>query len=109
MGTFRNLVAWQRSMELVDEVYMAVKTLPKSELYGLSPPQSRFRAISRRAEDAGGFGRNNSSCAMREVPRTSCRRRSKLPFDKVSWNRPLEPTWRNLQIASGAWSTRCYA
>jgi len=32
-------------MELVDEVYMAVKTLPKSELYGLSQ-QMRTAAVS---------------------------------------------------------------
>mgnify|MGYP000545357821 CR=1 FL=1 len=45
MGTYRNLLAWQRSMDLVDAVYSAVRTFPKSELYGLSH-QMRSASIS---------------------------------------------------------------
>ncbi len=34
--SYRDLLVWQRSMELVYEVYRLVKRLPKEELYALS-------------------------------------------------------------------------
>jgi four helix bundle protein len=45
MGTFRNLIAWRVAMDLVDQVYIAVRSFPKSELYGLSQ-QMRSAAVS---------------------------------------------------------------
>ena len=32
---FKNLVAWQKAMELVDEVYEVTKTFPREEMFGL--------------------------------------------------------------------------
>ena len=45
MGKFRNLTAWRVAMELVDQVYIAVRSFPKSEVYGLSQ-QMRSAAVS---------------------------------------------------------------
>jgi four helix bundle protein len=59
MGTFRNLVAWQVAMELVDAVYLAVRSFPKSELFGLGQ-QMRSAAVSipsNIAESRGRFSR----------------------------------------------------
>jgi len=45
MGTFENLIVWQKSMDLVEEVYSLVKSLPREENYGLSD-QMRRAAVS---------------------------------------------------------------
>lgn len=45
LTTYRELVVWQRAIELVKEIYMTTKFLPKDELYGLSS-QMRRAAIS---------------------------------------------------------------
>jgi len=34
-GYFRELVVWQKAMDLVEEVYLLTRLLPKDELYGL--------------------------------------------------------------------------
>ena len=33
---YKDLIVWQRSMELAEEVYRLVKKLPKEELFALS-------------------------------------------------------------------------
>lgn len=45
MGNFRNLTAWRVAMELVDQVFIVVRSFPKSELYGLGQ-QMRSAAVS---------------------------------------------------------------
>ena len=42
---YRDLIVWQKAMDLVDEVYSLVKHLPKEELYALSD-QMRRAAVS---------------------------------------------------------------
>jgi four helix bundle protein len=32
---YQDLIAWQKSMEFVEEIYRATATFPKEELYGL--------------------------------------------------------------------------
>ncbi len=39
--TYRDLIVWQRSMELVIEVYKLTEIFPKSELYGLTSQARR--------------------------------------------------------------------
>jgi len=39
--SFKELVVWRRSLELVKEVYRVTVKLPKSELYGLSSQMRR--------------------------------------------------------------------
>ena len=55
---YRDLVAWQRSMELAREVYKATEALPKTETYGLQS-QLRRAAVSVPSNIAEGHGRLN--------------------------------------------------
>ncbi len=43
--SFQKLLVWQRSMELVKDVYTITKTFPKEELYGITS-QIRRSAVS---------------------------------------------------------------
>lgn len=56
--TFRDLVAWQRSMTLVQAVYVATRTMPTSERFGLTD-QMRRAAISVPSNIAEGYGRES--------------------------------------------------
>ena len=56
--TFRDLSIWKKSMDLVDEVYIMVKKLPKEETYALSD-QIRRAAVSIPSNIAEGFKRNS--------------------------------------------------
>jgi four helix bundle protein len=42
---YSDLIAWQKSMDLVEEIYKLTRSFPKEELYGLSS-QLRRSAIS---------------------------------------------------------------
>ena len=55
---FRDLVVWQRAVDLVVDVYRATKAWPKEELYGLTN-QVRRAAVSIPANVAEGQGRNS--------------------------------------------------
>lgn len=52
----RDLIVWQKSMDLVTSVYRLTETFPKSELYGLTS-QIRRSAASIPANIAEGQGR----------------------------------------------------
>jgi four helix bundle protein len=54
--TFRDLMVWRKSMELVTRVYQATKTFPKEEIYGLTS-QVRRSAVSVPSNIAEGYGR----------------------------------------------------
>lgn len=58
-NSFRKLVVWQKSMELVTEVYRVVRLLPKEELYALSS-QMRRAAVSIPSNIAEGRARNSN-------------------------------------------------
>ena len=55
---YRDLIAWQRAMDLVEEVYEATKGFPREELYGLTS-QLRRAAVSIPSNIAEGQGRNS--------------------------------------------------
>ena len=58
MNGHRDLIAWQKAMELVTEVYRATRGYPKDELCGLVS-QLRRAAISVPSNIAEGYGRNS--------------------------------------------------
>src|SRR5580692_9874461 len=54
--SFRELVVWQRSMELAEVLYRLTSTFPKEEIYGLRA-QIRRSAVSVPSNIAEGQGR----------------------------------------------------
>lgn len=56
---FRDLVVWQKSMQLAVSVYDLTKQFPREELYGLTS-QMRRSAVSIPSNIAEGQGRANS-------------------------------------------------
>lgn len=57
MESYKELIVWQKSMDLVVEVYHLVKKLPKEEIYVLSD-QMRRSVVSIPSNIAEGHGRN---------------------------------------------------
>jgi four helix bundle protein len=55
-SSYRDLIAWQKAMDLVDSIYSLVLTFPKYELFGLSA-QMRSAATSIPINIAEGQGR----------------------------------------------------
>lgn len=58
MGTFRDLIAWQRAMQLVSAIYKETEKLPRHEIYGLSA-QIRRAAVSVPSNIAEGQARHS--------------------------------------------------
>ncbi len=56
MTNHKNLIVWQKSMELVTAIYVATKTFPKEELFGIVL-QMRRSAVSIPSNIAEGYGR----------------------------------------------------
>ena len=54
---YTELVAWQKAMDLVQDVYLATKTFPKEEKYGLTTQMQRA-AVSIPSNIAEGQGRS---------------------------------------------------
>src|SRR4051812_44925939 len=61
---YRDLVAWQKSMELVAEVYRATRGFPREELYGLTN-QVRRASASIPSNIAEGEGRGTNADFVR--------------------------------------------
>lgn len=55
---YRDLIAWQKAMDLVTEIYEATRRFPDTERYGLVS-QMRRAAVSIPSNIAEGFGRRN--------------------------------------------------
>jgi four helix bundle protein len=55
---YEDLIVWQKSMSLVEEVYKITKTFPKEELFGLVS-QMRRSAVSVPSNIAEGYGRTS--------------------------------------------------
>ena len=58
-GSYKELIVWQKAMDLVEETYFVVKRLPKEELYALSD-QMRRAAVSIPSNIAEGQVRNST-------------------------------------------------
>jgi len=62
MGTvqsYRQLIVWQKAMDMAADIYQATESLPKQELYGLTS-QLRRAATSVAANVAEGQGRRST-------------------------------------------------
>ena len=59
MKSHKNLVVWQKSIELVTDIYSLTKDYPKEELFGLSS-QMRRASISIPSNIAEGSARNHN-------------------------------------------------
>lgn len=57
---YKELVVWQKAMELVKEIYLLVKKLPKEETYALSD-QMRRAVVSIPSNIAEGYGRKSKA------------------------------------------------
>lgn len=56
--SYKQLIVWQRSMELVDEIYKLTKTFPSEEKFGLTS-QMRRCAVSIPSNIAEGYKRKS--------------------------------------------------
>lgn len=57
--SYRDLLVWQKSMDLVVKIYALLKKFPKTEEYGLSS-QLRRCSVSVPSNIAEGYGRNHT-------------------------------------------------
>ncbi|HBC86685.1 MAG TPA: four helix bundle protein [Lentisphaeria bacterium] len=64
MESFRDLIVWQRAMELVVKTYGKISALPKNEEYGLAY-QIRKAAVSIPSNIAEGYGRRSTGDYIR--------------------------------------------
>ena len=62
--SYRDLIAWQKAMDLVVSVYRETASLPQSEQYGLTA-QMRKSAVSVPSNVAEGWGRNATQDYLR--------------------------------------------
>ena len=58
VSSYRDLIVWQKAMDMTESLYRIVKKLPKEETYALGD-QMRRAAISIPSNIAEGFGRNS--------------------------------------------------
>jgi len=57
--SYRDLIVWQKAMDLVEDVYKRTKGFPREELYGLTS-QLRRAVVSVPSNIAEGQGRNST-------------------------------------------------
>lgn len=58
MQTHKDLIVWQKSIDLVVDIYKVTKSFPKEEVYGLSS-QIRRSVVSIPSKIAEGYGRHS--------------------------------------------------
>jgi four helix bundle protein len=63
---YQELIAWQKSMDLVEEVYKSSKDFPREEIYALTS-QIRRAAVSIPSNIAEGQGRMTTSDFLRHL------------------------------------------
>ncbi|MBI9017903.1 MAG: four helix bundle protein [Phycisphaerae bacterium] len=64
MNTYRDLIVWQKSMDMVKHIYHATKRFPEDERFGLTN-QIRRAAVSVPSNIAEGYGRNSTQDYVR--------------------------------------------
>jgi len=63
---YQELIAWQKSMDLVEQIYDASRTFPREEIYGLTS-QLRRAAVSIPSNIAEGQGRRTTADFVRHL------------------------------------------
>jgi four helix bundle protein len=63
---YQELIAWQKAMDLVEEVYKASQDFPREEIYGLTG-QIRRAAVSIASNIAEGQGRRTTADFLRHL------------------------------------------
>lgn len=63
---YQELIVWQRSMDLVEEIYRTTKAFPREELYALTS-QIRRAAVSIPSNIAEGQGRRTTADFLRHL------------------------------------------
>ncbi len=58
INSFKELIVWQKSIKLVNEIYSITKQFPKTETYGLSSQMQRA-AVAIPSNIAEGYRRNH--------------------------------------------------
>lgn len=64
LSNYRELIAWQKAMDLVVEIYRATQSFPREELYGLTN-RLRRAAVSIASNIAEGQGRGTPGDFLR--------------------------------------------
>ena len=69
---YQELIAWQKSMDLVEEVYKSSRDFPREEIYALTStrleePLFRFRQTSPRVKEEGQHLTSFVICRSRTV------------------------------------------
>jgi hypothetical protein len=88
---YRDLLVWQRAMELVKAIYSATATFPAAEAYGLTS-QIRRSAVSVPSNIAEGHGRETMVISgvfspSRAAPSQNCRHNSSC---QANWVSPMK-------------------
>ena len=65
-SSYRDLLVWQKAMELVNQVYSVTDDFPQNELFGLTS-QIRRSAVSIPSNIAEGHGRNSNKEFLRFI------------------------------------------
>lgn len=58
LKSYKELIVWQKSIDLVKEIFILTEKFPKSEIYGLTS-QMRRAAVAIPSNIAEGYGRNS--------------------------------------------------
>jgi four helix bundle protein len=64
--SYKDLIVWQKGIELVNEIYILTKRFPKEEMFGMTN-QMRRAAVSIPANIAEGWGRNSTKSYIQFV------------------------------------------
>jgi four helix bundle protein len=59
INSYRDLLIWQKSMNLVTEIYKATSAFPREEIYGITS-QIRRSSVSIPSNIAEGYGRSST-------------------------------------------------
>lgn len=64
MKTYRDLLVWQKSMNLVTDIYKLTRSFPREEMFGLAG-QIRRASVAIPSNIAEGYGRNSTQDYLR--------------------------------------------